>query len=77
MDFSCKTKCSNPLKRENHPTSKDLFDFPSNFRTVFPFLPEKAKICSTCRRQLYKCKGDLPNVNCSDEYHRAGVTVFD
>lgn len=84
MDSTWKMKCINPLNRDNHPTSKDLFDFPATFRSTFPFVPEEAKICSTCRRQIYKRKADLPildtkeaNVNCCNEYHKAGVAVLE
>ena len=79
-----KLKCINPLNKNDHPASKNLFDFPTYLRSVYPSVPENAKICGTCRRQIYKQKpilsaSDVKKAKtvCDDEYHKAGVAVLE
>ena len=83
MDPALKLKCINPFNKINHSVPKNLSNFPSIFRSAYPLVPENAKICSNCQRQLYKHKLDLPScdakkakIECTDEYHKAGVAVL-
>ena len=83
MDPALKLKCINPFNKINHSVRKNLSNFPSIFRSAYPLVPENAKICSNCQRQLYKHKLDLPScdakkakIECTDEYHKAGVAVL-
>ena len=77
-----KGRCINPLNKDNHPSSKELSDFPTSLKRSYPLIPENAKICSNCRRQLYKQESELPaskrtKIECDNEYHRAGVAVLE
>ena len=83
MNVSWKVRCINPLKKDHHPASKDLFSFPKTLRSSYPSVPENAKICSNCRRQIFK-ETESPSfaskkarVDCDNEYHRAGVIVLE
>ena len=60
-----------------------MSDFPTLLISAFPLVPENAKICLTCRRKIYKQKLKLSQTDakkaeivCDDEYHKAGVAVF-
>ena len=84
MDTSWKLKCVNPLKKDYHPTSKDLTDFPNSLRSLYPLIAENAKICLNCRQQIYKITRESPSfvpkkarIDCGNEYHRAGVAVLE
>lgn len=84
MDMIHKVKCLNPFNKDNHPSSKDLYDLPISLRNAYPLLPENAKICSNCRRQIYKHKLEIPFLEakksksmCEDGYHKAAVAVLD
>ena len=83
MNTHWKLKCINPLNKNDHPASKNLFDFPTYLRSAYPSVPENAKICGTCRRQIYQQKSSLfpsdaikVKTVCDDEYHKAGVAVL-
>ena len=76
-------KYINPLNKNDHSASKNLSDFPTLLRSAFPLVPENAKICLICRRQIYKQKSNLSQTDtkkakivCNDEYHRAGLAVL-
>ena len=76
MDPGWKLKCINPFNKDNHPSSKNLSDFPIALRSAYPLVPENAKICFNCRVQVYKLKSEQPS-QCDDRYHKAGVAVLE
>ena len=84
MDSHWKLKCINPLNKNDHSASKNLSVFPTLLRSAFPLVPENAKICLTCRHQIYKQKSNLSQTDakkakivCDDEHHKAGVAVLE
>lgn len=91
MNFKLKLHCINPLSKSNHGGTNELFDFPPSLRSKYPLIPDGAKICSRCRRELYRQKDTLEQdsnnesapdakkakLECNNEYHKAGVTVLE
>lgn len=86
-------KCINPFQKPNHTVKKNLVKFPLSFADTYPSIPANAKICLKCRLELSSSlkKENSTNdpfspvskkykpcrENCTDEYHRAGVTVLE
>ena len=49
-------------------------------RKAYPLIPEKAKVCSSCRRQIYQPKVESTfsgKFVCDDKYHKAGMIVLE
>lgn len=76
MEVTLKIKCTNPFNKKPHPACRlrSLSNFPKSLRSAYPHIPEKAKLCSSCRRQIYAKK---TKIMCDDEYHKAGIAVLE